>query len=301
MRPVAILASDNMIPGHPEERADAFERDLQWAALSPAFAMQQIEISLVRWRDAAERAHEFQAMLPLFAWDYFEGNEQAFFEQLELASQRTRVLNDVGLMKWNASKSYLSDLADRGLPVIPTKTVECVTEANVTAAFDELSTDTLVIKPQIGGGAWRQVLLRRDEEFPTADRLPPATGLIQAYLPGVCSEGEHTLVMFDGEYSHAAIKRPKAGDYRIQSIYGGTVETHHPSDAEIQTAKSVIEALDVVPLYARVDLLRGNDGELKLIELELIEPYLYLPYKADLEEQNSTTAKIARALSDRLN
>jgi glutathione synthase/RimK-type ligase-like ATP-grasp enzyme len=300
MRAVAILASDNMIPGHPNERADAFERDLQLNLLISAFARQQMKISLVRWREAAERAHEFQAMLPLFAWDYFEGNEQAFFEQMERAAGRTRVLNNVAMMKWNASKSYLSDLADRGLPVIPTKTVDRVNEENVTAAFAEFSTDALVIKPQIGGGAWRQVLLRCDDEFPTEEKLPPAAALIQAYLPGVCSEGEYSLLIIDGEYSHAAVKRPKSGDYRIQSIYGGTEEAYHPSDTEIQTAKRVVASLDVVPLYARVDLLRGQDGELKLIELELIEPYLYLTHATGAGDQNAGAEKIAAALSTRL-
>lgn len=300
MRAVAILASDNMIPGHPEERVDAFERDLQLATLKPAFARHQIELSLVRWRDAAERATEFQAMLPLFAWDYFEGNEQAFFQQLDRAAEHTRVLNDVGLMKWNATKSYLSDFADRGLPVIRTKTVDRVNASNVAEAFAEFETDALVIKPEIGGGAWRQVLLRRKDNFPTEDQLPPAAALIQPYLPGVCSEGEYSLVLIDGQFSHAAIKRPKSGDYRIQSAYGGTEETYAPPDVEIQTAQRVINALDVVPLYARVDLLRGPDDQLKLIELELIEPYLYLPHAADNDGKNAGAERMAAALSNRL-
>ena len=270
------------------------------AALKPAFIRHELQISLVRWRDAAARAHEFQAMLPLFTWDYFEANDQPFFEQLERASARTRVLNDVDTIKWNSTKSYLSDLANRDLPVILTKTVDRVTEANVSAAFAELSAETLVIKPQIGGGAWRQVLLHRNDEFPRTEELPPAAALIQAYLPSICSEGEYSLIMIDGEYSHALIKRPKSGDYRIQSIYGGTEETYHPLEAEIQTAKRVVAALEVLPLYARVDLLRGNDGELKLIELELIEPCLYLSHAAGADHENAGAEKLAVALSNRL-
>ncbi len=300
MQAVAILASDNMIPGQPGEREDAFERDSQLSFLKPAFARYQMSIDLVRWREAAARAHEFQAMLPLFVWDYFEGNERAFFQQIEQAANQTCVLNDVGMMKWNATKSYLSDLGNRGVPVIPTKTVDRLTEENVRAAFEEFSTVALVIKPQIGGGAWRQVLLQRDDAFPTAEQLPPAAALIQAYVPGVCSEGEYSLVMIDGQYSHAAIKRPKSGDYRVQSIYGGTEETYQPSDAEIQTAKRVVAALDTVPLYARVDLLRGQDGDLKLIELELIEPYLYLTHATGSAANNAGAEKLAAALSDRL-
>lgn len=300
MRAVAILASDNMIPGHPAERGDAFERDVQINLLAPAFDRHAMEISIVRWREAADRAAEFAAMLPLFAWDYFEGNERAFFEQLERASQETYVLNDVATMKWNSTKSYLDHLSDRGVPVIPTKTVDSVCKANVDTAFDELATDTLVIKPQVGAGAWRQVLLHRTDKFPSPEELPPAGALIQAYLPSVCSEGEYSLIMIDGEYSHAAVKRPKSGDYRIQSIHGGTEETYQPSAAEIQTAQQVVAALDVVPLYARVDLLRGDDGELKLIELELIEPYLYLPHADSSDGTNTGAERFAAALSRRL-
>ena len=295
-----MLASDNMMPGHPEERADAFERDLQLNLLEPAFARHDMEISIVRWREAARRATEFSAMLPLFAWDYFEGNEREFFEQLEQASHDTVVLNDVTIMKWNSTKSYLDCLSDRGVPVIPTKTVDSVCEESVKTTFCELSTDTLVIKPLVGGGAWRQVLLHRSDKFPKPDALPPAGALVQAYLPSVCSEGEYSLVTIDGKYSHAAVKRPKSGDYRIQSIHGGTEETYPPSASEIQTAEHVVAALDVVPLYARVDLLRGLDDELKLIELELIEPYLYLPHADSSTGRNAAAEKFAMALSRRL-
>ena len=97
------------------------------------------------------------------------------------------------------------------------------------------------------------------------------------------------------------MKRAKAGDYRIQSLYGGTEEIYAPSREELGAAQAVLNVLDFTPLYARVDLLRGRDGALKLIELEMVEPYLYLP-QAPIGDDgiNEGARNLARALAKRL-
>jgi len=123
---IALLLSDNLLPDAENTRPDREELVEQMGKLTPAFALQGLELVEVRWREIAERAAEFAAILPLMVWDYFEGNEAAF------------------LM------------------------VECVTETNVTSAFEELDCETLVIKPQIGGGAWRQALYKKGDPFPDA-------------------------------------------------------------------------------------------------------------------------------------
>ena len=184
------------------------------------------------------------------------------------------MFNSFDIIKWNADKAYLDELEARGAPVIPTSTVERVTESNIARAFEELETDTLVIKPRVGGGAWRQVLYKKGDPFPASDDLPPEGALIQAFLPSVQAEGEYSFLYFGGRFSHAVRKTPKSGEYRIQSSYGGLEETYAPSQAEKNNAQYILDALDFTPLYARVDLLRGRDGSLKLIELELIEPCL---------------------------
>lgn len=300
MNTVGILASDTVTPGHPNEVDDTVERDEQMSKLVPAFAEQEIRVEIVRWRDASARAEEFDAYLPLFVWDYFEGNERAFLQEMKTASHLTQVLNDYETLKWNADKSYLDDLARAGAPVIRTLQVSRVTEREIQAAFEELNTDTLVIKPKVGGGAWRQVLYKRGEPFPDVSKLPPAEALVQPFLPGVVEEGEYSLLYFDGEFSHGLVKRPQSGDYRVQSFFGGSEETITPSAAELASARSVLAAVDSVPLYARVDLVRGLDGELKLIELEMIEPYLYLPHTDGEDGDNVGAKTLAAALRRRL-
>ena len=300
MKKIAILASDNMLPGHAEERANSFERDEEMGKITPAFAAQGMEAQLVPWREIGERASEFDAVLPLLVWDYFEGNEQAFLSQLARADALTHVFNDYKCVKWNARKSYLDELEGAGAPVIQTIVLDRVTEAGIAKAFETLKADKIVIKPQVGGGAWKQVLYTKGEPFPAKDALPPEEAMVQAFLPSVIAEGEYSFLYFGGQFSHGLIKRAKKGDYRIQSIYGGTEESYDPTQAERNTARAVLDALDFTPLYARVDLLRGLDGTLKLIELEMIEPYLYLSHADGEGGDNKGAQKLAAALAKRL-
>lgn len=297
---IALLISDNLLPSAENARPDRFELEEELGKLTPALAALGMELVEVRWREIAERAAEFAAILPLLVWDYFEGNDEAFLTAIAKAEQVTPVFNSFDILKWNADKSYLDELHARGAPVIRTLTVERVTPKNVERAFEELETETLVIKPQVGGGAWRQVLHKKGEPFPADDTLPPEGALIQPFLSSVTEEGEYSFLYFGGRFSHAARKTPKAGDYRIQSIYGGAEETYEPTQAERDNARDILDVLDTAPLYARVDLLRGDDGLLKLIELECIEPYLYLPHAKGEGGENEGAQKFAKALKARL-
>jgi len=297
MLSVAILVSDNILSQNKESREDVFELTEQMGKLTPAFAAQGMKTELVRWRDAAERADDFDAMLPFFVWDYFEGNEDDFLNEMAKVDATTKLFNPYRVLKWNLNKSYLEELERQGAPVIRTLTVERVTERNINAAFETLGTDTLVIKPQIGGGAWRQALYKKGDPFPSKDTLPPEAAMIQAFLPSVQSEGEYSFLYFGGQFSHAVNKTPKAGDYRIQSMYGGIEAPYSPSSQEREAARQVLDSLNFTPLYARVDLLRGLDGGLKLIELEMLEPYLYLPFAKGEGAENEGAQKLAAALN----
>ncbi|MEM6901595.1 MAG: hypothetical protein AAF583_17740, partial [Pseudomonadota bacterium] len=117
---------------------------------------------------------------------------------------------------------------------------------------------------------------------------------VQPFLPQIIKEGELSFVFIDGELSHALIKRAADGDYRIQSSYGGVEEAVTPNAADLSAAQAILNTLDDIPLYARVDMLRGKDGGLLLMELEMIEPYLYPLEGPDLGE------RLAAALSKRL-
>ena len=301
MRKIAILASADMMPDAAGQRVDFFELEEQMGKLAPALKVRGFKAELVLWNEAGRRAGEFAAMLPLFVWDYFQGdNSQKFLAQIEMAAKVTTVLNPPEILNYNSDKRYLEDLEKRGAPVITAMTVNKVTPDITAQAFKTFGCDTIVIKPQVGAGAWRQALLSKGDSYPAAEDLPPARAIIQPFLPSVLTEGEYSFLYFDGEFSHAVNKRPKDGDYRIQSSYGGRELAYDPAQSELAVAQTVLSYLPQTPLYARVDLLRGLDGELKLIELEMIEPYLYLGFAAGEGRANEGAIKLAGAIARRL-
>lgn len=297
---IGLLASSNLLPGHSDKREDAFEFDEELASLRSGFTTLGLSVDPVLWDEADHHAADFDALLPLMVWDYFEGNETRFLDVMARAAETTPVLNTPELLRWNADKSYLEELAARGAKVIPTVRVDGVTPDDAARAFDTFGTDRIVIKPQVGGGAWRQALYTQGEAWPNADKLPPEGALIQPFLPSVTAEGEYSFLYFGGAFSHALLKTAKPGDYRIQSLYGGAEEPYAPTDAEKAVAQAVLATLDTPPLYARVDLLRGIDGQLALIELEMIEPYLYLPHAEVIDGVNQGAVRLGQAIIDRL-
>ncbi|MEE9347220.1 MAG: hypothetical protein V3U82_03430 [Robiginitomaculum sp.] len=301
MRKIAILTSADMMLGGAELRPDYFELEEQMAKLTPAFAALGLKAELMLWNDAVRRAHEFEAMLPLFVWDYCLGDNAALFlTAMEQASENTRIFNPLSILKINSNKAYLEVLGERGAPIIPSLITEHMTPEFANKAYAHFGCDTIVAKPQVGAGAWRQALLKRGEAYPQPEDLPPGRAIVQPFLPSVLSEGEHSFLYFDGAFSHAVNKRPKAGDYRIQSSYGGSELPYAPSAEEQELGASILALLDEMPLYARVDLLRGLDGKLKLIELEMIEPYLYMPFARGQGGENEGARKLASALAARL-
>jgi glutathione synthase/RimK-type ligase-like ATP-grasp enzyme len=297
---IGLLASSNLLPNHADKRGDAFEFDEELSSLRSGFETLGLSLDPVLWDEADQRAADYDALLPLMVWDYFEGNEARFLDVMVGANETTPVLNPPALLRWNSDKSYLDDLAARGAHVIPTLRVHSVTLDDAVRAFETFETDRIVIKPQVGGGAWRQALYSRGDPWPTADQLPPDGALIQPFLPSVTAEGEYSFLYFGGEFSHALLKTAKPGDYRIQSLYGGSEQAYTPTDDEKAVAKAVLTTLDNPPLYARVDLLRGLDGQLALIELEMIEPYLYLPHAAVIDGVNQGAVRLGRAIIARL-
>ncbi|MGB6230046.1 MAG: hypothetical protein WBF53_07960, partial [Litorimonas sp.] len=153
---IGLLVSANLLPGADGRREDHFEFDEQLASLRPAFAKVGMSVDPVLWDRADEQADAYDALLPLMVWDYFEGNEARFLSVMERAAARTTVLNPPALLRWNSDKAYLEEMERRGAKTLPTRRVDQVSEADADAAFERFGTDRIVIKPQVGGGAWRQ-------------------------------------------------------------------------------------------------------------------------------------------------
>ncbi|WBQ12704.1 hypothetical protein L2D00_12735 [Hyphomonadaceae bacterium BL14] len=294
---VCFLTSADMMKDRPGARTDWVEFDLEYGALSRACHDVDIALEHRVWDEAFD-ASRFDGFMIGTVWDY-PPKLALFLETLDRLAGHGPVWNPPSLVRWNIEKTYLKALESAGAPSIPTLWRARADDSAIRDGFAMFDTDRLVVKPLVGGGAWRQALVRRGEALPGADALPPGACLIQPFLPGVPEEGEYSLIFFGGEFSHALVKRPKAGDYRVQSMFGAREEVWTPSEAELALARSVLDAAAQITgeadlLYARVDMVRGLDGQLAVMELEIIEPYFYPEQGPDMG------AVFARALQAKL-
>ncbi|MEE4199495.1 ATP-grasp domain-containing protein [Erythrobacter sp.] len=294
MTRIAFLACMTTLPGAGERRGDAHEHDLTIAALAPPFAAARLALEVIDWESPIERFDGCAGVLLGTAWNYQDA-PSAFVARLEeLAARGIHVFNPPDLVRWNLSKTYLRELAERDVRTVPTRWLKDVDSDDIAAAMAQWDAEALVIKRQVGAGALGQILVRHGE-LPGGGWRFGHAAMVQPYLPAIADEGELSFVFIDGALSHALRKRPARGDYRIQSLYGGTEEAHAPSPEEVSTARAVLAALPApAPLYARIDMVRADDGALLLMEAELIEPYLYP------EQGPQLGSHLAQALAKRL-
>lgn len=229
-------------------------------------------------------------------WDY-QDRVAVFMDRICALATKAPVFNPPELIRWNLRKTYLRELGDKGVPVPPTLWVDRPEPEVLTHAFDFFKTETIVVKPQIGAGGIGLVKLDRVDLRSTV-QLPDAPVLIQPFLPSLPRDGELSFVFFDGTLAHALIKKPMAGDFRSQPEYGGTHSRLEPAASDSATAQRALAAIpgDGPPLYARVDLARLADGDLAVMEIELIEPQLYFDIAPESAEL--FVAAVVRRLAD---
>ncbi|MFW2348740.1 ATP-grasp domain-containing protein [Qipengyuania sp.] len=234
-----------------------------------------LELVEIEWRAPLEDFEGLSLVLLGTAWDYQDHPEE-FLDRLDaLAAQGIAVCNPPEVVRWNANKRYLAQLAERGAAIVPTLWPDDIDRAGVEAAMDHFDTGRVVVKRQVGAGGLGQHSFARDA-LPEDGWSMGRACMVQPFLPSVVAEGEYTFVFVDGHFSHGVLKRAGAGDYRIQSLYGGYECDYAPEPHDLTTAEAVIAALPFADLlYARVDMARLPSGELAVMEAELIEPYLY--------------------------
>ena len=250
-----------------------------WAYDVEAAVLQRAGIAVEPrpWSQAGDLT-QFDLVMPLVAWGYHA--EPARWHELldQLESEQVRVSNPVPLLRWNSDKRYLAELGQKGVAVIPTRLAERFDEAALAEARSEFGGE-LVIKPPVSASADGAHRLGRHDPVPEASR--GRAMMIQPFLGSVAEEGEYSIMLFGGVFSHSIVKRPKAGDYRVQPHLGGTEQPCAPPPGSVELAKAALAAAPAEATYARVDLIRDGAGELAIIELELIEPSLWLQHAPD--------------------
>ncbi len=231
------------------------------------------------WTDAGDLS-VYALVLPLLAWGY-QRRPADWYRALDgWEAAGIRFANAIALLRWNTDKEYLLDLAAKGVATVPTIEADALCADDLAAARAQFGSETLVIKPAISGGADGTYRLAAHDPIPF-DVLERDM-LIQPMMASVASEGEYSLFYFGGTFSHAILKKPAAGDFRVQEQFGGhEVRVDAPVPAQA-LAQQTLAASPVAPLYARIDMVRDDaDGSFRLMELEVIEPSLFLSFASD--------------------
>jgi glutathione synthase/RimK-type ligase-like ATP-grasp enzyme len=267
---IAVLVPD---PDYPEPYRWTY--DPEAAALTAAGAT----VEPIPWTQANDIS-AFDLITPLVAWGYHADYPRwlKFLNRAE--AERWPMINSPALLRWNGDKAYLAELAERGVSTVPTLAVESCCDADLEEARRRFDSEHLVVKPPVSASAAGTHRLGPNDDLPGESRGRPL--IIQPLIEEIGRAGEFSLMLFNGEYSHAVVKRPKSGDFRVQELHGGvTKPCQAPPEGAIELAQEALAAAPAEAAYARVDIVPDDSGVLRIMELELIEPSLFLDHAPD--------------------
>lgn len=215
-------------------------------------------------------------------WDYMYRYKE-FRVWYDTTKSQTKFINVPKLLEWNMDKHYFIDLAKKGINIPTTFYVHQGDNITLQTLFEQTGWEEAVIKPTISAGAKHTYRINApniEQYEPIFQKvLQKEDMMIQPFLKNVMERGEVSIMVMGGKYTHAVLKIAKAGDFRVQDDYGGTVHHYEPTPAEKAFAEAVVAACDTLPLYARIDIANDNEGAITLIELELFEPELWFRLK----------------------
>ena len=226
-------------------------------------------------------------------WDYHLRRDE-FLAWADTVATHALLLNPPELLHWNSDKHYLVELEGKGVRIVPTVLLE---QGSATSAADIMRAqgwERAITKPAISASAHRTAIVdSRTADTALRALLTDGAALVQPFVEGVRDEGEWSLIFIGGEFSHAVIKRPAVGDFRVQEEWGGSTIAAQPDAALLAHARAAMNALPIAPVYARVDSII-HDGKPCLMEFELIEPSLFF-----LQDERAAVRLAAATIRER--
>jgi glutathione synthase/RimK-type ligase-like ATP-grasp enzyme len=266
---------------------------LAWpdVSLSDGFVARALEargahVTGLPWNKEGARFDGFDAVVLRSSWDYHHAPDAylAWLARWEAAG--VAFWNTPALIRWNLSKAYLLDLEGAGVPVVPTLILDDAARLPVIMA--ERRWDLGVVKPVVSASAHDTTLVPVAE----APAVARAIGegrirrpvMLQPFVEEIRTRGEWSLVFIDGGLTHAVLKRPGDGDFRVQPHFGGRSERAEPAAATVEAARRSLAALPEAPLYVRIDGVEAASG-FTIMEVEAHEPGLFFnlaPETADV-------------------
>lgn len=267
-----------------EEFADLYYDDQYLVA---PFSKAGIEIIPIIW-DRPIDYEKFDLLVFRSAWDYHQKTAQ-FKEWLKtLKNVSTPICNAPAIIEQNYDKHYLKNLQEKGFSIIPTLFFEDVRQIDLATILEEQGWQKGVIKPVISMSAYHTYSFDENKCADLQQQLEQyyseTSVMVQKFTPEITTEGEWSIVFFDKTYCMSALKKPKAGDFRVQGELGGTVEYLDPPKKIIEEAKEILDSYQEDILYARMDGIIHN-GQFQLMEAELIDPELY--FRSGVKGQNA--------------
>ena len=253
-----------------------FDDDLAFSE----FARRGWSVQWVPWESPIEQFLGADAAIVRTPWNYTENRENFLNKMQQIEDLAIPLFNPSRVMNENSDKIYLKSLAKKGIPIVPTLFLDDLSEVVLHDFFSRYSTKKAVIKPRVGASAIDTFVLHVANIAEDTKRLSclfeQRPFMLQPFIESVISTGELSFIFMNDQLSHVIRKVPKSGDFRVQEEYGGEITLVRPAEGDLAQARDVVEAIGESLLFARVDMVRGDDGSLSLMELELTEPSLYL-------------------------
>ena len=236
----------------------------------------------ISWRAADAHRDHYDLVVIRSPWDYQQACDEFLGVLARIEASTARLENSLDIVRWNIQKTYLRQLEESGVTIVPTHWVENPSMSQLQQLFEQFGSDDIVIKPVVGANADDAFWLKPDssvEIFRAAEHtFRNRLMLAQPFVKSVTTSGEISLIFFAGEYSHSVLKTPKPGDFRVQEEHGGQIQSFEPDREIIEFAIRTLRNVPGDTLYARVDVVLLSNNQPALMEVELIEPSLYLSY-----------------------
>ncbi|MFD2203052.1 ATP-grasp domain-containing protein [Shivajiella indica] len=231
------------------------------------------------WSDPAVDWSRYNLLLIKSPWDYFDRYAEFLTWCEHIKKLGIPSLNDMDTILWNSDKWYLREIQEKGFPIVPTRYLKKKEKTDIGSYFKDFDTHQIIIKPTVSGGAKNTLKLQKDtwqeNEEIIAELLQKEDFMIQPFVEEVARTGEYSYIFFNGKFSHAVLKSPKKGEFRVQHFFGGAIHVVEPNADQLEYLQKMVDSFAGETLYARVDGV-WTEGVFYLMELELIEPYLFL-------------------------
>lgn len=251
---------------------------LEDTILKTALEAEGLSVQRLAWDNPDFDWSSTKAVLFRSTWDYFYRFTE-FATWLSKVSKQTKLINSSATINWNIDKHYLLDLKAKGIHIAESYFIEQGSSTTLQELYDTLGLNETVLKPCVSGTARHTYKLTPENflehEAVLKELLVHEAMMLQPFQYDIVNKGEVSMVLFNGQFSHAVLKTAKPTEFRVQTDFGGQVTTYKPTPNEIAFAEHAVRCCPELPAYARVDIFNDNYGKIALAELELIEPELW--------------------------